>query len=85
MTTPKYFFRKYAAGDIYYGYGFELENVNGKRVIGHGGGDLGVSSAIRWYPDSGNFTIAVLSNYDLGGIVAIDKLQELIVQQYSRN
>ena len=28
MTTEKYFFRKYAAGDIYYGYGFELENIN---------------------------------------------------------
>src|ERR1043165_2880914 len=40
MTTPKYFFRKYAAGDIYYGYGLELENINGKRVFDHGGGDL---------------------------------------------
>lgn len=79
LTSKKYFFRKYAAGDIDYGYGFELENVDGKRVIGHGGGDLGISSGIRWYPDSGNYTISILSNYDRGGIVAIDKLQEMIV------
>jgi CubicO group peptidase (beta-lactamase class C family) len=83
MTTSKFFFRKYAAGDIYYGYGFELENINGKRVIGHGGGDLGISSGIRWYPDSGNYTFAVLSNYDRGGIITNDKLQEMIV--YSQN
>ncbi len=80
MTTTKFFFRKYAAGEIYYGYGFELENINGKRVIGHGGGDLGISSVVRWYPDSGNHTVVVLSNYDRGGIIAIDKLQEMIIQ-----
>jgi len=79
MTTSKFFFRKYAAGDIYYGYGVELENINGMRVIGHGGGDLGISSGIRWYPDSGNYTFAVLSNYDRGGIITNDKLQELII------
>ncbi len=79
MTTGKFFFRKYAAGDIYYGYGFELENINGKRVIGHGGGDLGISSGIRWYPDSGNYTLVVLSNYDRGGIITNDKLQEMII------
>lgn len=79
ITTSKFFFRKYAAGDIYYGYGFELENINGKRVIGHGGGDLGISSGIRWYPNSGNYTFVVLSNYDRGGIITNDKLQEMIM------
>jgi CubicO group peptidase (beta-lactamase class C family) len=79
MTTSKFFFRKYAAGDIHYGYGLELENVNGERVIGHGGGDLGISSGIRWYPDSNNITVAILSNYDRGGIVGIDKIQEMIL------
>ena len=78
LTTKKFFFRKYAAGDIFYGYGFELETVDGKRVIGHGGGDLGISSGVRWYPDNG-YTLAILSNYDRGGIVAIDKLQDMIV------
>jgi D-alanyl-D-alanine carboxypeptidase len=81
MTTKKFFFRKYAAGDVYYGYGFELENINGKRVIGHSGGDLGISSTVRWYPDSGNYTVVVLSNHDRGGIITIDKLQEMITLQ----
>ena len=79
MTTPKYFFRKYSSEDIWYGFGFELENIDGKRVIGHGGGDLGISSGVRWYPDSGDYTVVVLSNYDRGGIIAIDRVQELIV------
>ncbi len=41
MTTNKTFFRKYDASEVYYGYGFELEQENGKRVIGHGGGRFG--------------------------------------------
>lgn len=80
MTAAKIFFRKYFGVDTYYGYGFELENRNGTRVIGHGGGDLGISSGLRWYPDSGNYTVVVLSNYDRGGIIAIDKIQEMIIQ-----
>jgi hypothetical protein len=73
--------RKYDANQTYWGYGFELELVNGQRVIGHGGGDLGVSSGIRWYPDSGNYSFVVLSNYDRGGILVNYKLEEMIVYQ----
>ncbi len=80
MTSNKIFFRKYDASDVYYGYGVELETQNGKRVIGHGGGDLGISSAVRMYPDSGNFTVVVLSNYDTGGIITIYKIQEMLTQ-----
>ena len=80
MTTKKIFFRKYAADDTFYGYGFELESIDGQRVIGHTGGDLGVSSALEWFPDSG-YTVVVLSNYDRGGIITIDKLQEMITLQ----
>ena len=80
MTTEKIFFRKYAADDVYYGYGFELAKIDGRRVIGHTGGDLGVSSALEWFPDSG-YTVVVLSNYDRGGIITIDKLQEMIILQ----
>jgi CubicO group peptidase (beta-lactamase class C family) len=81
MTSGKIFARKYDAGESYWGYGFELETVNGQRVIGHSGGDHGVSSAVRWYPDSGNYTVVVLSNYDRGGIITIYKLQEMITQR----
>ena len=81
MTTNKIFFRKYDASEVYYGYGVELENINGKRVIGHGGGDLGISSGVRWYPDSGNYTMIIMSNYDRGGIITNFKLQEMIISQ----
>ena len=80
MTTNKTFFRKYDASEVYYGYGFELEIENGKRVIGHGGGDLGISTAVRLYPDSGDYTVIVLSNYDRGGILTIYKIQEWLTQ-----
>lgn len=81
MTSSKILARKYDAGQTFWGYGFELEEIDGKRVIGHSGGDLGTSSAVRWYPDSGNYTVVVLSNYDRGGILAIVKIQEMIIQQ----
>jgi CubicO group peptidase (beta-lactamase class C family) len=80
MTSTKILARKYDAGQTFWGYGFELEEINGKRVIGHGGGDMGISSGVRWYPDSGNYTLIVLSNYDRGGILANYKIQELIIQ-----
>ena len=83
LTTSKILARKYDANQTYWGYGFELELIDGKRVIGHGGGDFGVSSGIRWYPDSGNYTVVVLSNYDRGGILTIYKLEEMILQQMS--
>ena len=79
MTAKKIFGRKYDASETYWGYGFELEVVDGKRIIGHGGGDLGVSSGVRWFPDSGNYTFIVLSNYDRGGIITNYKVQELIL------
>lgn len=81
LTSSKILARKYDANQTYWGYGFELELIDGKRVIGHGGGDFGVSSGIRWYPDSGNYTVVVLSNYDRGGIITIYKLEEMILQQ----
>lgn len=80
ITSTKVLARKFDAGQTYWGYGFELEDIDGVRVIGHGGGDLGISCAVRWYPDSGNYTVIVLSNYDRGGQIAIFKLQEMIIQ-----
>lgn len=81
LTSTKILARKYDANQTYWGYGFELENINGKRVIGHGGGDLGISSGVRWFPDSGNYTMIVLSNYDRGGIITNYKIEEMILQQ----
>jgi CubicO group peptidase (beta-lactamase class C family) len=81
LTSTKILARKYDANQTFWGYGFELELVDGQRVIGHGGGDFGVSSGIRWYPDSGNYSFIVLSNYDRGGILVNYKLEEMIIQQ----
>jgi CubicO group peptidase (beta-lactamase class C family) len=80
MTTNKIFFRKYDTSEDYYGYGFELEVTGGKRVIGHGGGDLGISSGVRMYPDAGDYTLIILSNYDRGGILVNYKIQEMLTQ-----
>jgi len=80
ITSEKVTARKFDAGQTFWGYGFELEKINGQRVIGHGGGDFGISSAVRWYPDSGNYTVVVLSNYDRGGILTDIKLKEMIIQ-----
>ena len=79
MSTPKIEARRIDAAVTSWGYGLELENVAGQRVIGHTGGDFGVSSVFRMYPDSGNYTVVVLSNTDRGGQIAIYKLQELIL------
>lgn len=81
LTTSKILARKYDTTQTYWGYGFELELIDGQRVIGHGGGDFGISSGIRWYPDSGNYTVVVLSNYDRGGILTMSKIEEMILSQ----
>lgn len=49
--------------DAQYGYGFEDGKVNGKRVIGHGGGAPGMNAMLRVMPESG-YVVAALSNYD---------------------
>lgn len=80
LTSEKVVARKFDAGQTLWGYGFELEKINAQRVIGHGGGDFGISSALRWYPDSGNYTVVILSNYDRGGILTDVKLKEMIIK-----
>jgi CubicO group peptidase (beta-lactamase class C family) len=46
-----------------YAYGFEDERVNGRRIVGHGGGFPGINGQLDIYLDGG-FTVAVLANYD---------------------
>lgn len=46
-----------------YAYGFEDRRVNGKRVIGHGGGAPGMNAELRIIPELG-YVIVVLTNYD---------------------
>jgi CubicO group peptidase (beta-lactamase class C family) len=61
----------HAHGD-WYGYGFQVQEVGGKQVRGHGGGGpgSGISSELGWFLD-GSYVVIVLGNYDLPGASAI--------------
>ena len=56
----------------WYGYGFQVQEVGGKQVRGHGGGGpgSGISSELGWFLD-GSYVVIVLGNYDLPGASAI--------------
>jgi CubicO group peptidase (beta-lactamase class C family) len=61
-----------------YGYGFFVENVNGSRIVGHGGGFPGINSKLDIYLDS-DYTVAVMSNYDPPAAERIsDEVRKLI-------
>ena len=49
--------------DDRYAYGFSDEQVQGARIIGHGGGFPGINSQLDIYLGKG-YTVAVMSNYD---------------------
>jgi CubicO group peptidase (beta-lactamase class C family) len=64
-----------------YGYGFGSEKVNGKRIVGHGGDTIGISTELDMYLDQG-YTVIVLSNYDPPAAANISgKLRVLITQE----
>jgi CubicO group peptidase (beta-lactamase class C family) len=67
--------------EVEYGYGVEVETVNGMRVVGHTGGGPNVSARMDIYPDSG-YTVAILSSQpgDTAPRVA-NKLREMITQK----
>jgi CubicO group peptidase (beta-lactamase class C family) len=60
LTTPQGAGR---IGDTRNGFGFEIMTQNGHTIVGHGGGDIGVSAFVYHFNDSG-YTAVVLSNYD---------------------
>ena len=59
ITTPK----AKTDGPDQYAYGFSVTSVDGKRVVGHGGGAPGMNTQVDMYWDSG-YTVVVLSNLD---------------------
>jgi CubicO group peptidase (beta-lactamase class C family) len=64
-----------------YAYGFGSEKVNEKRIVGHGGDTVGISTELDIYLDHG-YTVIVLSNYDPPAAANISgKLRELITQE----
>jgi hypothetical protein len=52
------------------GYGFEVNDWNGTRIVGHGGNFWGTMSQLDIYSGSG-YVVAVLSNNDASGGEAI--------------
>ena len=46
-----------------YGYGFNRLDVDGTRLVGHGGGSIGVNAQIEIWPEAQRIVVA-LSNYD---------------------
>jgi CubicO group peptidase (beta-lactamase class C family) len=55
---------KVATGQgVQYAYGFFDRVINGRRLVGHTGGALGMSGALEFEPNGG-YVVVVLSNFD---------------------
>ncbi|MFN4291824.1 MAG: serine hydrolase [Permianibacter sp.] len=57
--------------------GWFVAEVDGHRMVGHGGGAPGVSAEFRRYLDDG-YTLIVLSNYDLGAAPLTEAIERLL-------
>jgi CubicO group peptidase (beta-lactamase class C family) len=66
-----------------YGLGFGVEDVNGHRVVGHGGGFPGISASFDMFPDDG-YVVVVMSNYDMVARRFSMQMREWIVAQPNR-
>ncbi|HEX8492469.1 MAG TPA: serine hydrolase domain-containing protein [Pyrinomonadaceae bacterium] len=64
-----------------YAYGFGSDKVNGKRIVGHGGDTVGISTEFDIYLDHG-YTVIVLSNYDPPAASNVSgKIREMLIQE----
>jgi hypothetical protein len=54
----------------FYGFGLAIGEYRGLRMVGHGGGDPGISAYVARFPDQG-FAVAVLGNLDSINTVAL--------------
>lgn len=69
LTTPQGPGR---LADMQNGFGFEIMTQNGHTIIGHTGGDIGISAFVYHFQDSG-YTAVVMSNYDPRAIRVISR------------
>ncbi len=61
-----------------YAYGFGDKIFNGKRIVGHNGGSLGIGANFDMFPELG-YTAIILANYDPPAMMpVIMKIRELI-------
>lgn len=78
MTTSQGFGRR---ADIMTGLGFEIVSHNGHHMIGHTGGDIGVSAFFYRFVEDG-YAVVVLSNYDARAVPLIfRRLRDLIARR----
>ncbi len=64
---------KVSADEGRYAYGFEATRVNGRHIVGHGGGFPGVATHLDILPDLG-YSVVVLSNYEGAAAFAVSHL-----------
>lgn len=62
-----------------YAYLFQDQNVNGHRIIGHGGGAPGINAQLDMYLDNG-YTVAVMANYDQAAGTVAQKIRKLLAR-----
>lgn len=55
--------RRGAQAETRPGLGFEVTSRNGRTMVGHQGGDLGIASCVYHFPESG-YTLVIMSNRD---------------------
>lgn len=73
----------YTESDSRYGYGFIVKHYNGARIVGHGGGWVGITNKFEMYPDLG-YTVVILSNIDSDPNAIAARLREWLTQGLSR-
>jgi CubicO group peptidase (beta-lactamase class C family) len=61
-----------------YAYGWEVDELEGTRVVYHGGGSGGFNSEFRRYPELG-YTLIVLSNYRGAAFELASKIERMLV------
>ena len=69
----------YTEADSKYGYGFIVKRYNGVRIVGHGGGWVGITNKFDTYPDLG-YTVVILTNIDSDPNAVAFKLREWLTQ-----
>jgi CubicO group peptidase (beta-lactamase class C family) len=74
----------YNEPDSQYGYGFIVKRYNGARVIGHGGGWVGITNKFDMYPELG-YTVVILNNIDSDPNSIAYKLREWLTQGHFIN
>jgi CubicO group peptidase (beta-lactamase class C family) len=75
--------QRYSEPNSQYGFGFIVTPYNGTRIIGHGGGWMGITNKFDMYPDLG-YTVVILSNIDCDPNVLAFRLREWLTAGRAR-